>query len=61
MQYVTIGNTGVKVSRLCFGTLQMGSLMAQIPPIQAAELLVFAFEKGITLLTQPDPSDLAIC
>jgi len=47
MQYVAVGSTGVKVSRLCFGTLQIGSFMAQLPPIQAAELLMFAFEKGI--------------
>ncbi len=55
MKYVTIGNTGVKVSRLCFGTLQMGSLMAQIPPIQSVELLVFAFEKGITTFDTARP------
>jgi len=55
MQYVPVGGTSVKVSRLCFGTLQMGSFMAQLPPIQAAELLVFAFEKGITTFDTASP------
>jgi aryl-alcohol dehydrogenase-like predicted oxidoreductase len=55
MQYVTVGSTGVKVSRLCFGTLQIGSLMAQLNPIQAAELLMFAFEKGINTFDTARP------
>lgn len=48
MRCVQVGNTSAKVSRLCFGTLQIGSAMAQLPPIKAAELLVYAFERGVT-------------
>ena len=55
MQYMQVRNTGVKVSRLCFGTLQIGSSLAQLPPIKAAELLMFAFEKGITTFDTASP------
>ncbi|MGQ9462572.1 MAG: aldo/keto reductase [Candidatus Fervidibacter sp.] len=48
MRCVQVGNTSAKVSRLCFGTLQMGSAVAQLPQIKAVELLVYAFERGIT-------------
>jgi len=55
MKYVQVGNTNVKVSRLCFGTLQIGSSLAQLPLIQAAELLMFAFEKGINTFDTARP------
>lgn len=54
MRYVQVGSTGVKVSNLCFGTLQIGPL-AQFSPLQAAELLVYAFEKGITTFDTATP------
>jgi len=47
MRYVQVGSTGLRVSRLCFGTLQLGPMMAQLPPIQAAEILTYAFERNI--------------
>ncbi|MFA0752323.1 MAG: hypothetical protein IMHGJWDQ_000072 [Candidatus Fervidibacter sp.] len=48
MRYVSVGDTDVKVSQLCFGTLQLGPLFSSMPPVQAAEVLVYARERGIT-------------
>lgn len=47
MRYVQVGNTGLRVSRLCFGTLQLGPMLAQLPLLQAVELLVYALERNI--------------
>ncbi len=47
MRYVQVGNTGLQVSRLCFGTLQLGPMLSQLPLIQAVELLIYAFERNI--------------
>lgn len=42
-----MGNTGLKVSRLCFGTLTMGPLQANLPLELGAELLEEAYKKGV--------------
>lgn len=38
------------VSRLCFGTLTMGPLQANLAPKEGAKLLVYGYEKGINFL-----------
>jgi aryl-alcohol dehydrogenase-like predicted oxidoreductase len=48
MQTVRVGNTSVQVSRLCFGTMQLGPLLRRLPLLQGAELLLYAFDCGIT-------------
>ncbi len=50
MEYRTLGKSGLSVSRLCFGTLTVGPLQADLPPEQGAEVLSYAFEKGINFL-----------
>ncbi|MDW8029975.1 MAG: aldo/keto reductase [Armatimonadota bacterium] len=55
MRYVRVGSENLWVSRLCFGTLQIGSLLAQLPIVQAVELLTYAFEKGITTFDTARP------
>ncbi len=47
MRYVQVGDTGLRISRLCFGTLQLGPMLTHLPPIQAVELLIYAFERNI--------------
>jgi len=47
MENVILGNTGIKVSRLCFGTLTIGPLQAPLPLEAGAALLVYAIERGI--------------
>ncbi len=48
MRKVSVGNTGVQVSRVCFGTLPLGALLSSLPPARAAEVLLYAYECGIT-------------
>jgi len=48
MDQVTLGNTGIKVSRLCFGVLTIGPLQTNLPVEDGAALLVHAIDRGIT-------------
>lgn len=50
MQYSTLGNTGIEVSRLCFGGLIIGPLQANLPVGQGADVIVKAFELGINFI-----------
>lgn len=44
---VDLGNTGLKVSRLCFGTLTMGPLQRNLPLDQGAKLIRRAIRLGV--------------
>lgn len=50
MEMVMLGNTGLSVSKLCFGVLPMGPLQAEIPLHTGQKFLVQAFQKGINFL-----------
>jgi len=50
MQYVKLGNTGIEVSRLCFGGLVIGPLQKDLSIEQGAEILTKAFEMGINFI-----------
>ncbi len=47
MEYRSLGKTGIKVSRLCFGTLTIGPLQAGLSIKKGACLIRDAWEKGI--------------
>lgn len=47
MDYCVLGKTDLLVSRLCFGTLTLGPLQANLPLEAGAELLIEALDKGI--------------
>lgn len=47
MEYRYLGKTGIKVSRLCFGTLTMGPLQANLNVKQGASLIREAWSRGI--------------
>ncbi len=47
LQYRELGNTGIKVSQICFGTLTLGPLQANLTPAQAEPLLRQAMDYGI--------------
>ncbi|MEW5921981.1 MAG: aldo/keto reductase [Bacillota bacterium] len=47
MQYRVLGKTGLLVSRLCFGTLTMGPLQANLSLEEGAALLSEAFAAGV--------------
>lgn len=48
MQYNCLGNTGIKVSELCFGVLPMGPLQADVPVDEGAAVLAEAMRSGVT-------------
>lgn len=47
MQYAFLGRTGIKVSRLCFGTLTLGPAGVKLSLKEGAALLQRAWEEGI--------------
>ncbi len=50
MQYQVLGNTGISVSRLCFGALTLGPLQANLNLREGAALLRYALEQGINFI-----------
>lgn len=47
LEYRLLGKTGLRVSRLCFGTLTLGPLQAHLPLEEGAALLAEAYRCGI--------------
>lgn len=50
MKKVFLGNTGIEVSRLCFGSLTMTPFQADLSVKEGAYLIEYAFERGINFL-----------
>ena len=50
MIYNTLGNTGIRVSKLCFGTLTMGPFQRDLSVPEGAALLERAFMHGVNFL-----------
>lgn len=50
MEYRILGSTGIKVSRLCFGSLTIGPLQANLTIEEGAEVIALALEKGINFI-----------
>ncbi len=50
MQYNELGQSGLSVSRLCFGTLTIGPSQAALCDDEAASLIVYSLNKGINFL-----------
>lgn len=48
MKQCTLGRSGIKVSRLCFGTLTLSPAQAGLSARDGGELLAYAFDRGIT-------------
>lgn len=47
MEYVTLGRSGIRVSRLCLGSLTVGPLQANLPIEEGAGVMAYAFSRGI--------------
>lgn len=47
MEYRNLGNTGIKVSRICFGTLTLSPLQAYLPLHEGVKIMKYAVERGI--------------
>ncbi|HOB21439.1 MAG: 4Fe-4S binding protein [Firmicutes bacterium] len=50
MEYTFLGQTGIKVSRLCFGALTIGPLQANLPPSAGAKVIKAALEMGVNFI-----------
>lgn len=50
MDYHLLGNTGLKVSALCFGSLPMGPLQAGLSMEEGGALILEALEKGVNFI-----------
>lgn len=54
MEYATLGNTGLRVSRFCFGTLPMGPLQSGLSNAECRRLLEAAWELGVNFFDTAD-------
>ena len=54
MQTRTLGRSALTVSRLCYGTLTMSPLQCNLSPREGADLLVYAYERGVRFLDTAD-------
>ncbi len=50
MEKVRLGKSNILVSKLCFGSLTMGPLQANMTPREGGNLLLYAFNKGINFV-----------
>lgn len=50
MKIRILGNTGIKVSELCFGSLTISPLQANLGILEGAEIISYAFSKGINFI-----------
>lgn len=50
MQYHQLGNSKLTVSHICFGSLTLGPLCADLPLDEGRDLLIAAFDLGITFV-----------
>lgn len=50
MEYRELGNSGLKVSRLCFGSLTVGPLQRALSPSEGASLIRSALEGGVNFI-----------
>ncbi|KPU28049.1 aldo/keto reductase [Caloranaerobacter sp. TR13] len=50
MEYRNLGKTNIKVSRICFGSLTIGPLQANLPIKIGANIIKYAYECGINFL-----------
>jgi len=50
MFYRILGDTGIKVSRLCFGALTIGPLQANLPLEQGTAVIRWALDQGVNFI-----------
>ncbi len=54
MEYRELGKTGLQVSRLCFGSLTVGSLQADLSVAEGSKIMAYAFEQGVNFVDTAD-------
>jgi uncharacterized protein len=50
MEYRKLGNSGLEVSTICFGSLTVGPLQANLPLEEGARIIAYGFDKGINFI-----------
>lgn len=50
MEKVVLGNTGIEVTRLCFGALPLGPLQKNLPVEESSEIIAYALDEGINFI-----------
>lgn len=50
MEYRTLGKSGLSVSRLAFGSLTVAPMQAGLPTDEGAEVIAYAFDKGVNFI-----------
>lgn len=50
MEYRCLGNTNIRVSRLCFGSLTLGPLQGNLSLAQGSDLIRYALEQGVNFI-----------
>ncbi len=50
MQYIQLGNTGIRVSRMCFGGLVIGPLQCNMSVAKGAAVIRAALESGVNFI-----------
>jgi len=50
MEYLELGKSGIKVSRLCFGSLTMTPFQANLSIDEGADLIKYAYSKGVNFI-----------
>lgn len=50
MKRITLGNTGIEVTEICFGCLPFGPLQKNLDPKESAEVLSYGLDLGINFL-----------
>lgn len=50
MEYRRLGNTDLNVSRLCFGSLTISPLQANLPIKEGAAIIKYAYDRGINFI-----------
>lgn len=50
MEYLRLGNTGIEISRLCFGGLTIGPLQANLSHSKGAEIICKALDLGVNFI-----------
>ncbi len=50
MQYVQLGNTGIRISRMCFGGLVIGPLQCNLSITEGAAVIRAALERGVNFI-----------
>jgi len=50
MKTITLGRSGISVSQLCFGSLTVGPLQANLPLDKGAAVIAHALERGVSFI-----------